>query len=238
MLNIGENIAYLRNRKKLTQEELAKKTSLLPQDIADYEEEIRQPDIETLVTLAESTNMNIGHLIYGFPSPNEEKKERTNIIYLIILSLLFCISSPWLEKFIQEWVRDNYDIGLKLLYSTLVIPLFSLIIGYTIVSVTKFFLGHKPLHSKYIHKLHLIIGFLLLAYFIFIAPPAFYLLKDTIGLFLARRQGIGFSSASTNGLMSIWFTTFIKVTSYSLKTPHIFIVLGAALSLTKTKSAS
>ncbi|WP_304507770.1 helix-turn-helix domain-containing protein, partial [Anaerotignum sp.] len=97
MLNIGENIAYLRNRKKLTQEELAKKTSLLPQDIADYEEGIRQPDIETLVTLAESTNVDIGHLIYGFPSPKEEKKERTNIIFLTILSLVFCISTPLLE---------------------------------------------------------------------------------------------------------------------------------------------
>lgn len=55
MLNIGQNIAILRLRKKLTQEDLADKGNVSAQTIADFENGVTQPDVETLAEIAKNT---------------------------------------------------------------------------------------------------------------------------------------------------------------------------------------
>lgn len=63
--NIGENIQRLRKIKKLTQEELAAKLGVTPQEVCEWEEEKATPDIVFLPRMAEIFGCYIDELFSG-----------------------------------------------------------------------------------------------------------------------------------------------------------------------------
>ena len=50
---VGKNIQILRTQKRISQYDLAKKISVSFQDISDYESGKSEPDIDTLVKIAD-----------------------------------------------------------------------------------------------------------------------------------------------------------------------------------------
>ena len=57
------NLKNLRQQKKLTQDELAKELNITRPTYANYESEITQPTIETLIKLADYFNVSIDYLV-------------------------------------------------------------------------------------------------------------------------------------------------------------------------------
>lgn len=203
MLNLGENIAFLRFLKKLSQEELAVRVNLSPQLIAEYEDGTKQPDTETLVKLAESTNVDIRRLIYRFPSIQEEKKQRRAFIALAALTIALGCFQASLQKFANEWTTMTFDPGLKIFLYALINPMFYIILGWAIVVGAKLFLELKTPKWRHIHKLHVAFKLLLLAYFIFAIPPTFNALWNTYAHYLASKQDLGFTSTPIPPLAGI-----------------------------------
>ncbi|WP_313529693.1 helix-turn-helix domain-containing protein [Anaerotignum sp.] len=236
MLNIGENIVFLRYLKKLTQEELAERINLSPQLIAEFEDRIKQPDVEILVKLAECTNVDIRHLIYGFPTPQEQKTKKADFVALTIITAALWCSILLLQDFVKEWVTRTFDIGPQILYSTLIKPTFFLMLGITIVAGAKLFLDLKPLNGKHIHKLHIALGLLTLTYFIFAIPPNCAALGDTVFLFMATKGDICFPTPPMPSWLKAWEQNFM-IRAYRLYPffGSIFTILGISLGLTKTK---
>lgn len=76
---LGDRLRELRNKKKLTQEELAEKIGVTRGTYAHYEINKRQPDYETLKKLSDYFNVSLDYLITGedgqIPSPDEFWKE-------------------------------------------------------------------------------------------------------------------------------------------------------------------
>ncbi|WMI81273.1 helix-turn-helix domain-containing protein [Anaerotignum sp. MB30-C6] len=215
---------------------MAEKVNLSPQSIAEYEDGTIQPDIETLVNLSESTNVDIKHLIYGFPSVQAQKKQRREFIALSILTMVLWCFQVLLQKFVHEPAYRSFDVGLKIFYYTLAKPMFYTTLGWTIVTGVQLYLELKPLKGKHTHKLHNTIGLLLLAYFIFAIPPTFNALGDTYAYYLASKQGLGFSSTPIPLWLESWhYALMILIFKLYPSFYPIFIILGAAFGLTKTK---
>lgn len=64
-VNISKNIANLRKKKGLTQEQLATALNISPQAVSKWETNISQPDTQTLPLIADYFRVSIDYLFYG-----------------------------------------------------------------------------------------------------------------------------------------------------------------------------
>lgn len=64
-MNISKNIAELRKKKGLTQEQLAAALNISPQAVSKWETGISQPDTQTLPLIADYFRVSIDYLFYG-----------------------------------------------------------------------------------------------------------------------------------------------------------------------------
>lgn len=231
MLNIGQNIAILRLRKKLTQEELADKGNVSAQTIADFENGVTQPDVETLAKIAKNTGVDIHFLIYGFPTLQEEKKQKIQFIIFAVLTIALWYGNTALGEFASEWKSHYFDLGPLMIYYTLVTPLFLVTVGYTIILGAKLFLNLPPLRGKHTDKLHIGIGLLLLAYFIFAIPPNIGMIYSTVARFLTPNTE--YFSADLPTILSNWLHLLMYLIIRNNKQVFIFIILGSLFGLTK-----
>lgn len=60
---IGERIQYLREEKKLTQKELAKKLSMSTSSLASYEQNARKPSVDTVIELAKFFDVTSDYIL-------------------------------------------------------------------------------------------------------------------------------------------------------------------------------
>ena len=75
MANIAKNIRQLRTAQNMTQDQLAESLHVTRQTVSNYETGKSQPDIDTIVRLAEALCADPNTLIYGIPTPPERKWE-------------------------------------------------------------------------------------------------------------------------------------------------------------------
>lgn len=80
MSTIGENIAYFRKQKKLTQEELAEKLSVTAQAVSKWECDTSYPDITVMQTLAKSLGVTVDDLLSGERKIPEVKEAPPEVI--------------------------------------------------------------------------------------------------------------------------------------------------------------
>ena len=73
MRDIGKNIREIRQRKNLTQDQLAQRLFVTRQTISNYETGRSRPDIETLLALARELGCAPDHLLYGPPGREERR---------------------------------------------------------------------------------------------------------------------------------------------------------------------
>lgn len=64
-MDINKNIKKMRTEKKLTQEELAQKINVTRQAVSNWENAKTQPDLETLISIAEALQVDFEALLYG-----------------------------------------------------------------------------------------------------------------------------------------------------------------------------
>lgn len=74
MLNesVGENIRCLRERKKLTQEDLAGKLGVTRQTVSQWERQKAYPDIEMLKRIAAALDVGLLTVVYGHEEPQPD----------------------------------------------------------------------------------------------------------------------------------------------------------------------
>lgn len=75
MRDIGKNIRTLRERKGLTQDQLAEKLFVTRQTVSNYETGRSRPDIDTLLRIAEILGVDIHTVLYG-PQTDPLRKKK------------------------------------------------------------------------------------------------------------------------------------------------------------------
>ena len=83
MNTIGQNIAYFRKQKNMTQEELAEKMSVTAQAISKWECDASYPDIITVQALSKVLGVSVTELFDGIQTPAEIKDAPQEVIDII-----------------------------------------------------------------------------------------------------------------------------------------------------------
>lgn len=100
MTNIGKNIKLARQRKNMTQDELAEKLFVTRQTVSNYELGRTQPDVEMLLAIANALDTDMEALIYG---PRRVESAGSGKRLLVEFSLLLALTgiSLVLQRIIQ-----------------------------------------------------------------------------------------------------------------------------------------
>lgn len=80
MNTIGQNIAELRKKKGLTQEELAEKMCVTAQAVSKWERDASYPDVTVLSTLAQALGVSVAAIVEGEQSAPELKEAAPDVI--------------------------------------------------------------------------------------------------------------------------------------------------------------
>ncbi len=86
MNNVGKNIKNARNRREMTQEELADRVHVTRQAVSNWETGKTRPDIDMLMLMAEAMETDTSELIYGITKVDApyEKKQKKYVIWASI----------------------------------------------------------------------------------------------------------------------------------------------------------
>ncbi len=160
MSDIAKNIKKLRQKKKLTQEELAEKLYVTRQAVSNWETGKNQPDIETLKSMAEVLGTDINELLYG-PAPDENQRQK------IVIATILCVLTvvAWLFYFpLLEWAKIRKGAYFEVIWSFLcglgLKPLAFLLTGAAISAVLAVWTNIPPIKEN-LRRGFLFLGFVI-----------------------------------------------------------------------------
>lgn len=106
MRDIGKNIRTLRERKGMTQEELAQALFVTRQTVSNYETGKSRPDIDMLVSIAQVLETDVNQVLYGLPPEQDRQREvRYLAVGCLIVAAIFLVltlPAPLMNKIIQR----------------------------------------------------------------------------------------------------------------------------------------
>jgi len=129
MNDIAKNIKKLRQKKKLTQEELAEKIYVTRQAVSNWETGKNQPDVDTLKSLAEVLEVDVKDVLYG-PTPDESRRRKAITVAALwaLTGLAFLIFALLFDK--AQFIKSRYyDLRLMAALVFGVRPLAYLLLG-------------------------------------------------------------------------------------------------------------
>ena len=127
MSAVSKNLKRIRQAKGMTQDQLAGAPHVTRQAVSSWETGRSEPDIETLLALAEALGTNADELIYGPKAPQYEPMQRNYKICCIVFSLT-CLAGfaarIWLRPWLIAYKGRTFDSRPYWIYLTALIPLF------------------------------------------------------------------------------------------------------------------
>ena len=91
---MGKRISDLRKGKGMTQEALAEKLFVTRQTVSNYETGKSQPDVDTIIRLAETLQVDPNTLIYGIPTPPDRKREYIRMAIIAAMAASSAETAP------------------------------------------------------------------------------------------------------------------------------------------------
>lgn len=134
---VSKNLAALRKRANLTQEQMAEKLHVTRQAVSNWETGKCQPDIETLTVLSEALGCDVTELIYGAkPVPYRRYGKKyivwTAVLGVLVLAFLGC--EIWLLPRLNELAQVTFDIFPRTRYVLLARPVGAAAFGALLVA--------------------------------------------------------------------------------------------------------
>lgn len=209
MHSVSKNIRAIRLARGLTQEELANRLFVTRQTVSNWETGKSQPDLDTLIQIADAIDTDATALIYGLPDSEARKREKKRFlitvgVLLILVGFLFLLAPK-----IEEMKRYYLFLPLFLL-QMFYFPILYLLLGWTAIQGLELLGVLKPITSKY-NKV------------IFLAAAAAVVLYFLLMLVYAAGR-ITFP---------IWFTMNLVKMVY--RQPVLFVIPGLLLRLCRPK---
>ena len=138
MANIAKNIRRLRTAQNMTQDQLAERLHVTRQTVSNYETGKSQPDIDTIVRLAEALQADPNTLIYGIPTPPERKREYIHLTIAAAIALVLVIISVATRNVFYESVRKD------IFRNDYTLPATWLALGYALMQLLSLVTELKP----------------------------------------------------------------------------------------------
>ncbi len=138
MANIAKNIRLLRRKQNMTQDQLAERLHVTRQTVSNYETGKSQPDIDTIVRLAEALQTDPNTLLYGIPTPPNRKREYIHMAIAAAIALVLVIISVATRNVFYESVRKD------IFRNDYTLPATWLALGYALMQLLSLVTELKP----------------------------------------------------------------------------------------------
>ena len=106
MNEIGKNIRFLRQQRKMSQDQLAEALHVTRQTVSNYETGRSRPDIKILTVLSEALNADVKEILYG-PADREAHIRRlrhlaVGVVLTGLVGVLYFAGSTWAQQLLKE----------------------------------------------------------------------------------------------------------------------------------------
>lgn len=235
MANVGKNIRNLRTQKKLTQDELAEKLFVSRQTVSNYENGKSNPDIDTLIKIAEIMEVDVNALIYGLPADQTVQKERRRTLVFLVILVCVGILLYRFQAFLRAFGQDTFIMQPLWVTHNVAFPCYYVLAGWTAMQAAGCFLHARPFSGKYVAKIHLAIILILAGGLILLLPGCVQMLAGAFQLHYRLVHKIeGNYSFSYFDLIPLWDDIAGRLFHFLFRIPvFLFFLPGAALWITK-----
>ncbi len=231
---VSKNIKKLRQQKKFTQEDMAVKLFVTRQTISNWETGKSQPDIETLMKIAELFGVDITVLIYGIPNSDTNKKDKKHLLIAGVILLIFSVFLYFATQF-GVYMGRQFCMTPIYLLQLLLYPIFWLILGWTVLQVLGVLGVVKPLKSKYSKTIHITIISILFLYLLIMLPYFVNTISDTIQSYRYIQNPSLYQDGYSNTYELPGFILMIEspIIDATIQHPIIFVIPSLIFWFTK-----
>lgn len=233
MASVGKNMRTLRKKQNMTQDSLADKLYVTRQTISNYEIGKTQPDIDTLVKIAEALDTDTNALIYGIPTPPNHKKEYRRLIVACAAAALYGVLVFSFMSAAREWAQTYYVAGPLLLMQTLAISAFFVLLGWTVMQAIGVIMRAKSFAGKCFRIVHYLLIAALILYAVIILPYEVRFIDGSIRQYRYITGGGNWEFSYTFDFLPWWDFIAWKIMQVVLRWSFLFLLPGAALWATK-----
>lgn len=99
---IAENLITLRNRDRLSQEQLAEKIGVSRQAVSNWERGIATPDLDTLELISKLFNVDLSDIINGGSNPQKTSKDTTPYRTILLISSVLLMVVHFVFAFLDK----------------------------------------------------------------------------------------------------------------------------------------
>lgn len=216
MANISKNIKQIRIKNNMTQEDLAEALFVTRQTISNYENGKSNPDIETILKIADIFKVDANTVIYGLPIEENQKRKRNWAIGCGIFLIVLLIITFVIDKIFEEYTGFYPPPEVILKFSLFPFTIF--VCGFYTMHIIGLFTPLKPLENlpaKILRILVLIITLLL-------AIPSLYYAAAESYAFI-RQLGFDIVNIRWHLYYSVLRIPFAIILNHS----YVFGILGA-----------
>lgn len=171
MRDIGKNIRSLREEKGLTQDQLAEKLFVTRQTVSNYETGRSRPDVEMLIKIADTLDVDVDTVIYGVEPSPEQQLERKALVISVLLTFVLGIVWFILTPAAQEYRVTYFDATPLILLQVFVRPSLMLMLGWTVMQSFCVFLRAKRLKEERCRWFRRILLLLISLWLLLVLPP-------------------------------------------------------------------
>ncbi len=234
---VSKNIKKLRLLKRLTQEDMADRLFVTRQTVSNWETGKSQPDIDTLIKIAETFHTDTSVLIYGFSDSRDMKKEKKRLIISAAALLVFGAALFFLNQYAQNELHAYYNNSPLMLSRMLFQPIFWLWLGWAVIQGLDFWGVIKPIKAKPRKVVRIATLAIVLFYTALMIPFLIGMIDCWIQLSVYRQTAQFYAESSFSYEwtypIALISDVFWPVFDIVLKQPIIFVIPGLVYRLFK-----
>jgi transcriptional regulator with XRE-family HTH domain len=228
MAKVGKHIKALRTAKGMTQDDLAQLLFVSRQTISNYETGKSNPDIDTLVRLAQALDTDPNALIYGPPVPQSKKREITRLCVAAGVLAILLAAMGILLPMAMAYQARTLDVRFNALLAYYLWPCILLLLGWTVMQALALIFGWRSLNWRWLKAVHWVGVGVAIAYFFLMGPWAIF---QAYARYLRYRDG---SVGLTLDLGAVWNAVMRWLMIHSAQYRAAFAFLGIFIRATRT----
>lgn len=237
MTEIGNSIRTLRNRHNMKQDELAALLHVTRQTVSNYENGKSEPDIDTLLRIAEIFGTDVNTLLHtptASPSVKTQKSIKAAIPLILCTILAFIITDHLTDASIK-WGSMNYDLSFNWVVVGFLYPCCLLLLGWTIIYTIEQ-LAQFPLQQPWYQVAHYILLAVVIINIGLYLPLTIWAIGGVIEILPSILAGDWTANPNSSPFQTLLSSRHMFFLSSHPKLYYTVItILGALLRLTKRK---
>ena len=170
MADVGKNIRKFRTKRHMTQDDLAERLFVSRQTVSNYETGKSNPDLDTLLKIAEVLETDVDGLIFGPPDLAGRRKDIRRLgaagCVLALLSALNYVLGLWNHFLTRDYFAPYVGFPTALILQ----PILLLLGGWGLLQLAKILWKAKPLRRKWVRPAFFAVLLLLILYFLGVLP--------------------------------------------------------------------